>query len=175
MYRDASVRNDTIPESEIDLSGEPQTPYDQETDEHDVISNTRKRRRLLHKSLASARFSLDDFDENDVIPAQADCSVPAFVEKRSDLFLERFALLVLKVTHFLLSQKRIVNLARLSLRDTSTPSSSSRREVTAPSNQTVRFGRPDLPEVCANSDSPLVEAVENAGGEGLRISFWNGI
>ena len=35
---------------------------------------------MLHKSPASARFSLDDFDENDVIPAQADCSVPAFAE-----------------------------------------------------------------------------------------------
>ena len=34
-------------------------------------------------------------------------------------------------------------------------------------NRAVRFGRPDLLEVCANSDSPLVEAVESAGGEGL--------
>ena len=62
---DASVRNDTIPESEIGFSGESQTPCDQETDEHDVIPNTRKRRRLLHTSPASALFSLDDFDEND--------------------------------------------------------------------------------------------------------------
>ena len=38
-------------------------------------------------------------------------------------------------------------------------------------NQAVRFGRPDLLEVCANSDSSLVEI---AGGEGLRTSFWNG-
>ena len=38
-------------------------------------------------------------------------------------------------------------------------------------NRAVRFGRPDLLEVCANSDSPLVEAVESAGGEGLRTSF----
>ena len=41
-------------------------------------------------------------------------------------------------------------------------------------NRAVRFGRPDLLEVCANSDSPLVEAVESAGGEGLRTSFRNG-
>ena len=42
-------------------------------------------------------------------------------------------------------------------------------------NRAVRFGRRDLLEVvCANSDSPLVEAVESAGGEGLRTSFWNG-
>ena len=38
----------------------------------------------------------------------------------------------------------------------------------------VRLRRPDLLEVCANSDSPLVEAVDSAGGEGLRTSFWNG-
>ena len=41
-------------------------------------------------------------------------------------------------------------------------------------NRAVRFGRPGLLEVCANSDSPLVDAVESAGGEGLRTSFWNG-
>ena len=41
-------------------------------------------------------------------------------------------------------------------------------------NRAVRLGRPDILEVCANSDSPLVEAVESAGGEGLRTSFWNG-
>ena len=41
-------------------------------------------------------------------------------------------------------------------------------------NRAVRFGRPDLLEVCANSDSPLVNAVESAGGEGPRASFWNG-
>ena len=61
VYRDASVRNDTTPESEIDLSGEPQTPCDQETNEHDVIPITRKLRRLLHKSISFTRFSLDDF------------------------------------------------------------------------------------------------------------------
>ena len=41
-------------------------------------------------------------------------------------------------------------------------------------NRAVRFGRPDLLEVCGNKDSPLVEAVESAGGEGLRTSFWTG-
>ena len=38
-------------------------------------------------------------------------------------------------------------------------------------NRAVRLGRPGLLEVCANSDSPLVEAVESAGGEGLRTPF----
>ena len=38
----------------------------------------------------------------------------------------------------------------------------------------VRFGRLDLLEVCANPDSPQTQAVENAGGEGRRTSFWNG-
>ena len=80
VYRAVPARNDTIPESEIDLPAEPPTSCDQATDEHDVIPNTRKCRRLLHKSPASARFSLNDFDEDDVIPAQADCSVPASAE-----------------------------------------------------------------------------------------------
>ena len=134
VYRDVPARNDTLPESDIDLFGEPQTPCDQETDEHDVIPNTRKRRRLLRKSPASARFSLDDFDENDVIPAQAECSVPPFAEN-----LDEKRPVVGTICSFgfegdpLSAQKHIVNLAGLSLRDTSTPSSSSRREVTAPS------------------------------------------
>ena len=38
-------------------------------------------------------------------------------------------------------------------------------------NRAVRFGRPDLLEVRANSGSPLAEAVESAGGEGLPTSF----
>ena len=41
-------------------------------------------------------------------------------------------------------------------------------------NRAVRFGRPDLLEVSANSDSPLAEALESADGEGLRASFRNG-
>ena len=43
------------------------------------ISSTRKRRRLTHKSLVSARVS-DDFEEDDVMQVQADCSVPAFAK-----------------------------------------------------------------------------------------------
>ena len=41
-------------------------------------------------------------------------------------------------------------------------------------NRAVHFRRLDLLEVCAKSESPLVEAVESAGGEGLRTSFSNG-
>ena len=41
-------------------------------------------------------------------------------------------------------------------------------------NQAVCFGCPDFLEFCASSGSPLVEAVESAGGEGLRTSVWNG-
>ena len=41
-------------------------------------------------------------------------------------------------------------------------------------DRAVRFGRPNLLEICTNNDSPLVNAVEDAGGEGLRASFWNG-
>ena len=73
------VKDGTAHESEIDLSVEPHTSCDQAIDEHDVISSTRERRRLTHKSLVSARFS-DDFEEDDVIQVQADCSVPAFAE-----------------------------------------------------------------------------------------------
>ena len=39
---------------------------------------------------------------------------------------------------------------------------------------TELFASEDLLEVCANSDSPLVEAVESTGGGSLRTSFWNG-
>ena len=161
---------------------------------------------------------------------------------RSDLLLERLALLVLKAIYFLLPWRRLDNLVSPSLEDTSTPSSSLRRDDTAQLstvfeidgtktescqqrklmgllamvqvqrnssslgkgqrrnlssmtkvfslifaaaqqldssctdcwNRVVRFGRPDLLEVCAKSDSPLAEAVESASGEGLRTSFWNG-
>ena len=67
------------------LSVEPRTSCDQATDEHDVISGTRKRRRLTHKSPVSARF-VDDFEEEDAVQEQADCPLPAiakhFDEKR---------------------------------------------------------------------------------------------
>ena len=63
VYRDVPVKDETTHDSEIDLSVEHRTPCDQAIDEHDVISNTRKRRRLTHKSLVSARFS--DYSEED--------------------------------------------------------------------------------------------------------------
>ena len=53
---DVPVKDETTHDSEIDLSVEPRTSCDQATDEHDLISSTRKRRRLTHKSLVSARF-----------------------------------------------------------------------------------------------------------------------
>ena len=112
-------------ESEIDLSVEPHT-----TDEHDGISITRKRRRLTHKSHVSVRFS-DDFEEDDVMQVQADCSVLRFLMRR-ELLLERLALLVSKAIFFPSPWKRVVNLVRPSLEDTDTLSSSSRREMTPP-------------------------------------------
>ena len=51
VYREVLVKDGTAHESETDLSVKPHT-----TDEHDVISSTRNRRRLTHKSLVSARF-----------------------------------------------------------------------------------------------------------------------
>ena len=94
------------------------TSCDQATDEHDVISSTRKRRRWTHKSPVSTRFS-DDFEEDDVIQ----------VLMRSELLLERLALAI----YFLLPWRRVVNLVRPSLEETSTLSSSLRREMTPPS------------------------------------------
>ena len=37
-----------------------------------------------------------------------------------------------------------------------------------------RNGRADLLEVCCTSTSVLSTAVERAGGEAIRASFWNG-
>ena len=79
MYRDVPVKDETTHDSEIDLSVEPHTSCDQAIDEHDVISGTRKRRRLTQKSPFTARF-VDDFEEDDAMQVQADCSVPAFAE-----------------------------------------------------------------------------------------------
>ena len=53
---DVPVKDETTHDSEIDLSVEPRTSCDQATDEHDLISSARKRRRLTHKSHVSARF-----------------------------------------------------------------------------------------------------------------------
>ena len=52
VYRDVLLQDETTHDSEINLSVEPRTSCDQATDEHDVISGTRKRRRLTHKSLS---------------------------------------------------------------------------------------------------------------------------
>ena len=79
VYRDVLVKDETTHDLEIDLSVEPHTSCDQAIDEHDVISGTRKRRRLTHKSLVSACF-VDDSEEDDALQVQADCSVPAFAE-----------------------------------------------------------------------------------------------
>ena len=236
VYRDVPVKDETAHESEIGLSVEPHT-----TDEHDGISSTRKRRRLTHKSLVSVRFS-DDFEEDDVMQVQADCSVPAFAEnvdeKRIELLLERLTLLVLKAIHSLspwkhgesefrehehtvqllekrddtaqlstvvetddtktdsCQQRKLLGLSAVAevQRNSSSLGNGQRRNLSSMTkvlslilaaaphldssctdcwNRAVRFGRPDLLEVCANSDSPLVEAVESAGGDGLRTSFWN--
>ena len=58
VYRDVPVKDETTHDSEIDLSVEPRTSCDQATDEHDVISSTRKRRRLTHKSPRLRTFFL---------------------------------------------------------------------------------------------------------------------
>ena len=222
VYRDVLVKDETAHESEIDLSVEPHT-----IDEHDGISSTRKRRRLTHQSPVTARFS-DDFKRTMLCRFRQIVLCPPLAEIliRSELLLERLALLVQKAIYILLPWKRGVNLARPSLEDTDTLSISWRREMTPPScplcskpmirrqnrvykgsfwgcqqwkcngtrrpslilaaaqhldssctdcwNRAVRFGRLDLLEVCANSDSPLLEAVESAGGQCLRTSFWNG-
>ena len=41
-------------------------------------------------------------------------------------------------------------------------------------NHAARLVRPDFLEVCAARESPLVQAIESAGGEGLRASSKNG-
>ena len=129
MYRDVPVKDETAQESEIDLSVEPHT-----TDEHDGISSTRKRRRLTQKSSVSARFS-DDFEDDDVMQVQADCSVPAFAENLDE---KRIVVGTIGATGFEgdllpIAMERVVSLVSPSLEDTSTPSSSSRREMTPPS------------------------------------------
>ena len=244
VYRDVLVKDETAHESEIDLSVEPHTSCDQATDEHDVISSTRKRRRLTHKSPVSARFS-DDFEEDDVIQVQADCSVPSFAENSDE---KRTVVGTVGATGFegdllpiametscqsgetefgrhehtvqLLEkgddtaqlsavfetddtktescqQEKLLGLSAVAevQRNSSSLGKGQGRNLSSMTkvfslilaaaqhldssctdcwNRAVRLGRPDILEVCANSDSPLVEAVESAGGEGLRTSFWNG-
>ena len=60
------------------------------------------------------------------------CTPLPNIMMRSNLLLERFALLVLKTMYFLLPWRQLVNLTKPNLRDTSTTSSSSRKEVTVP-------------------------------------------
>ena len=83
VHHDVPVRRETIPEPETDPSSVPTDPCDSATDELDFcpfVPETRKRRRLVHKSPISARSLLDDCDEDDVTSAQASCSMPAFAE-----------------------------------------------------------------------------------------------
>ena len=115
VYRDVPVKDGITHESEIDLSVEPRTSYVQATGEHDVISSTRKRRRLTHKSLRFKQIVL--------------CPLVSKIMMKSELLLERLAQLALNAIYFLLPWRRVVNLVRPSLGETSTLSSSSRREV----------------------------------------------
>ena len=83
VHRNVPVRSETIDEPETDPFSGPADPCDSVTDELDFdpsVSKTRKCRRLLHKSLVSARFSLDDCDEDDDTSAQVDCFMPALAE-----------------------------------------------------------------------------------------------
>ena len=248
VHHNVPVRSEAIHEPETDPFSGPADPCDSVTDELDVdpsVSKTRKRRRLLHKSPVFARLSWDDCDEDDDTSAQVDCFMPAFAknfdEKRP--VVGTVCSTGLKVIHFLLPWKQLVNPTKSNLRDMNTPSkllekggagarlpavfetddttaescqqgkflgwstvadvqrnSSSfrkgqRRNLSSMTkvlsmifaaaqfldsscadcwNRAVRFGRPDLLEMCASSDSSQVDAVESAGREGLRASFWNG-
>ena len=131
---------------------------DQATDEYDVISSAQKRRRLTHKSIVSARFfpvilmrtMLCRFKQIVLCPLlpkilmrSARDLLPALFTQTLNLrgppssffltWLERLALLVLLAIYFQLPWRRVVNLVSPSLEDTSTSSSSSRREMTPPS------------------------------------------
>ena len=183
--------------------------------------STRKRRRLLHKSPVSARFSLDNCDENDDTSAQAACFMPAFVDNsyekqpvagtvcstgsEGDSFLAAMESAGQSDEFKIHGQEHTVQLFRKEGADAKQPvavqrNSSSmgkgqRRNLSSMTkvlstivaaaqfldsscadcwNRAVRFGRPDLLEICTNNDSLLVNAVEDAGAEGLRASFWNG-
>ena len=201
VHRDVPVISETIPETETDPFSGPVDSCDSVTDELDVdpsVSKTRKSRRLLHKSPVSARFSLDDCDENDDISPQADCFMPAFAENSDE---KQPVVDEVKIE----GHEHTVQLLRKGGADAKQPvavqqNSSSmgkgqRRNLSSMTkvlstivaaaqfldsscadcwNRAVRFGRPDLLEICTSNDSPQVNAVEDAGGEDLRASFWNG-
>ena len=87
VHRDVPVTSETIHEFETDPFSGPADSCNSVSDELDVdpsVSKTRKRRRLLHTSPVSARFSLDDGDEDDDTSAQADCFIPAFAENSDE-------------------------------------------------------------------------------------------
>ena len=209
-----------------------------------LISGTRKRRRLTHKSLVSARF-VDDSEEEDAMQFQSRLICAAFAnifdEKRpvvgtigatgfeGDLFpvaketscqpgesefrghehtvqlLEKRDDTAPLSTVFEIDgtktescqQRKFLGLSAVAevQRNSSSLGKVQRRNLSSMTkvfslifaaaqhldspctdcwNRAVRFGRPDLLKVFTNSDSPLVEAVESAGGEGLRTSFRNG-
>ena len=84
VHRHVPVRSEKIHEPETEPFSGPADPCDSVTGELDFdpsVSKTCKRRRLLHTSPVSARFSLDDCDEDDDTSAQVDCFMPAFAGK----------------------------------------------------------------------------------------------
>ena len=249
VHRHVPVRSETIHEPETDPFSGPADPCDSVTDELDVdpcVSKTRKRRRLLHKSPVSARFSLDDCDEDDDTSAQVDCFMPAFAEHfdekrpvvgtvcstrsegdshpaamettgQSDEIEfeghEHTVQLVEKggasvrlpavfetddTTTESCQQRKFLELSIVAdvQRNSSSLGKGQRRNLSSMTkvlsmifaaaqfldsscadcwNRAIRFGRPDLLEICANSDSPLVDAVESAGAsfllEWIRFDF----
>ena len=206
VHRDVPVVIETIPKPETDPFSGPADSCDSVTDELDVkpsVSKTRKRRRSLHKSPVSARFSLDDCDEDDDNSAQANCFMPAFAEnsdeKRPVVAGDDSILVAMESTGQsdeikFEGHEHAVQLLRKE-GDTDkllVASKGQRRNLSSMTkvlstiavaaqfldssyadcwNRKVRFGRPDLLEICTTNDSPLVNAVEDAGGEGLRASW----
>ena len=201
VHRDVRVISETIPETETDPFSGPVDSCDSVTDELDVdssVSKTRKRRRLLHKSPVSARFSLYDCDENDDTSAQADCFMPAFAENSDEKQPvvdevkteghEHTVQLLRKggvdAKQPVAVQQNLSSMGKGKRRNLSSMTKVLSTIVAAAQfldsscadcwNRAVRFGRPDLLEICNSNDSPLVNAVEDAGRESIRASFWSG-
>ena len=216
VHRDVPVICETFHETETDPFSGPADCCVSVTDELDIdpsVSKTRKRRRLLRKSHVSARFLLDDCDEDDDTSAQADCFMPVFVEAsdekrpavgkvRSTASGNYSTIAAMESTGHSDEVKHeghehTVQLLRKGGDDgkLAIVKKGQRRNFSSMTkvlstiivaaqfldsscadcwNRAIRFGRPDLLEICATNDSPLVNAVEDAGGEGLRASFWNG-